>query len=146
MPYRDKDKQTAYHREYQRRPKRKEYKRAWNVANRERLADMQRVRVRKDPKKYRQYFRNHYLLKTYGINQEQYEEMYRLQGGVCAICGGMPDIVKHGITRLAIDHCHSTGKIRGLLCNNCNAGMGILGDTMAHLEAAMAYLKRFTDK
>lgn len=146
MPYADKEKQKLYWREYQRRDHRKKYKAEWNERNRPRLAEMQRARYKADPEKYSNYFRNRHVLKTYGITQEQYEQMYRDQGGVCAICGAIPDIHRHGISRLAIDHCHVTGKVRGLLCNNCNAGMGILGDTVAHLEAAMAYLKRFLDK
>ena len=146
MPYADKEKQRAYHREYQQRPKRKAYKKQWDVDNRERLAEYQKRLRQADPKKYRTYFRNHYLVKTYGITQDQYEAMYKQQGGVCAICGGLPDIVKHGITRLAVDHDHATGKVRGLLCNNCNSGMGIIGDTIEHLERALAYLKQHEER
>jgi len=142
VPYRDKEKQKLYWRQYQNRPKRKQYKKQWDADNRERMADLQRQRRESDPQKYKTYFRNHRLIKKYGITQADYERMLQEQGGVCGICGGQPDITRHGITRLAIDHDHATGKIRGLLCNNCNAGMGIIGDTVEHLERAAEYLKR----
>ena len=142
MPYADKEKQREYWNKYQQSEKRKAYKAAWYQANKDRLQGY-RVKWRKKfPDNNRRYFRNRHLIKKYGITQDQYEVLYKQQGGICAICGGMPDITRHGITRLAIDHDHATGKIRGLLCNNCNAGMGIIGDTVEHLERAAEYLKR----
>lgn len=146
MPYADKEKQRAYYREYQQRPKRKAYKKQWNEQNQAVITARQRARYKADPEKYSTYFRNRYVIRTYGITQQQYEEMFQQQGGVCGICGSQPDIERHGISRLAIDHCHSTGKIRGLLCNNCNAGMGLIGDTAEHLKAALAYLERIEAK
>ena len=142
MPYADKEKQRAYSRKYQQGEKRKAYKASWYQANKGRLQAYQSKWRKKFPDNNRRYFRNRYLVKTYGITQDQYEALYKQQGGICAICGGMPDITRYGITRLAIDHDHATGKIRGLLCNNCNAGMGIIGDTVEHLERAAEYLKR----
>lgn len=142
MPYNSREKQNAYYREYQQRPKRKAYKAAWNAANREKIAARQRADRRANPQKYRDYFRNHHLVKSYGITQAEYEQIYKDQSGLCAICGGLPDIVKHGYSRLVVDHCHKTGKVRGLLCNNCNSGMGIIGDTIEHLERALAYLRK----
>lgn len=146
MPFSDKEKQRVYNRQYQRRDERKAYKKEWDKRNRERLAEMQRQRYKADPEKYRRYFRNHRIKKVYGITAEQYDRMFGDQGGVCAICGSCPNKSKHGLTMLAIDHCHKTGAVRGLLCNNCNAGMGILGDTAEHLEAALAYLKKHVEK
>ena len=59
-------------------------------------------------------------LKTkYNITIEQYDEMLDAQGGGCAICG-----VKPTNKRLAVDHCHTTGKVRGILCTGCNTGLG----------------------
>jgi len=142
VPYKDKEKQRAYFRKYQSQDKRKAYKRAWYQKNREKMVEYQRARISADPERHKAYFRNRHILKKYGITTEQYEELFQDQGGVCAICGGPPDAWRAGIERLAIDHCHATGDIRGLLCNTCNAGMGILGDTLQHLEAAVAYLKR----
>jgi len=60
------------------------------------------------------------------------------QNNTCAICD-----VKHFDTKkLHVDHCHSTGKVRGLLCSNCNNGMGKLGDSIERLELVINYLKQ----
>lgn len=76
-------------------------------------------------------------LKKYGITPEEYAELLFLQGGVCKICGGQ----SKGDRRLAVDHCHTTGKIRGLLCNTCNAGLGQFGDNVELLRKAITYLE-----
>lgn len=146
MPYKDKAKQAEYWRGYQRRPKRVAYKKEWDAKNRGRMAELQRQRKARDPEKYRVYFRNNYLQKTYGITSDQYEQMFEQVGGKCEICSGPPDIKMHGITRLAIDHDHKTGAVRGLLCNNCNVGIGLIGDTEEHLLAAIEYLRRHASK
>lgn len=66
--------------------------------------------------------RNDRLKNRYGITLEQYDRMFENQDGVCAICGGLND---HG-RRLCVDHNHKTGKIRGLLCANCNLRISVL--------------------
>jgi Autographiviridae endonuclease VII len=141
VPYADKQKQKEYWNEYQKRPKRVQYKREWNQKNKDHIADKQRARVAADPDKYRAYFRNYHIKKTYGITTEQYEKMVSQRCGRCDICGREPNGTNHVEQSLVIDHDHETGAIRGLLCNNCNSGMGILGDTVEHLEAALQYLK-----
>lgn len=75
----------------------------------------------------------------YGISLEDYESMLDKQGGCCAICKGQET---RGANSFSVDHCHSTGKVRGLLCNNCNRGIGLLGDTSDGLMKAVEYLKR----
>jgi hypothetical protein len=146
VPYADKEKQRAYFRKYQQTDKRKAYKAAWYQANKERAQAYSAKHRNKFPDGNRRYFRNHHLVKTYGITIEQYEVIYKEQRGVCAICGSLPDLPKHGVARLVVDHDHATGKIRGLLCNNCNSGLGIIGDTIEHLERALAYLKQHEGK
>lgn len=75
-------------------------------------------------------------LSRFGLSQEDYRRILDAQGGVCALCGGTdPD------RRLAVDHCHETGRLRGLLCFACNTGLGKLGDTVAALERAIEYLR-----
>jgi hypothetical protein len=66
---------------------------------------------------------------------EQYQDMLSAQGGVCALCGGVNPRV-----RLVVDHCHETGRIRGLLCTGCNVALGRLGDTPESLQRVLAYL------
>lgn len=79
-----------------------------------------------------------------GCDTEQYQTLLDRQDGKCAICG-----VSEGhrscrgtSCRLAIDHDHRTGAIRGLLCGNCNRGLGRFKDSIAILESALRYLKR----
>ena len=69
---------------------------------------------------------------------EQFEQMFTDQGGRCAICGTDDFQGK----RPHVDHCHTTGVIRGLLCVRCNQGLGNFRDSPAQLRAAIAYLER----
>ena len=71
----------------------------------------------------------------YGIEIAEYDAMLEAQGGLCAICRLPPDGTSRG-GRLFVDHCHETGKIRGLLCNKCNLAVGYLGSESALLRAA----------
>lgn len=78
------------------------------------------------------------FLRRSGLTVEKHEAMLSTQGGKCAICKGATKYVR----RLAIDHCHKTGKIRGLLCGNCNAGIGYFADDISRIAAAIEYLKK----
>lgn len=80
-------------------------------------------------------------LKRYGLTPEQYEEMLEAQGGVCTICGGAPGPVGPASV-LVVDHDHETNLVRGLLCANCNSGLGYMQDNPAILERAAEYLRR----
>ena len=87
--------------------------------------------------------RNSRRLKSlYGITLEEYEELAAHQSWVCWICG-KEETTKDGF--LHVDHCHKTGKIRGLLCGLCNRGIGSLGDSLELLEKAVEYLKTFSE-
>jgi hypothetical protein len=77
------------------------------------------------------------IKRKYGLEREDYERMMFAQGNRCAICGVQQDRLKRS---LAVDHCHNTGKVRGLLCGNCNSGIGKLADNPAMLIKAAAYL------
>lgn len=82
-------------------------------------------------------------LAKFGLTPDQYREMLESQNGACAICEKPEKVVdpRNGrIKALAVDHDHSTGAIRGLLCQNCNKGIGNLGDSVETLIAAAAYL------
>lgn len=72
----------------------------------------------------------------YGITPEQRAELFRKQAGRCVICN-RPAWEKD----LDIDHDHKTGKVRGLLCRNCNTGLGMFGDNVEILQNAIEYIK-----
>jgi predicted nucleic acid-binding Zn ribbon protein len=73
--------------------------------------------------------------RQYGLTIEQFREMRDKQAGACAICGGLA-------TTLHIDHCHSTGRVRGLLCPMCNTGLGQFQDDVQRMMLAITYLQR----
>jgi hypothetical protein len=79
-------------------------------------------------------------LEKFGLTVAEYDAMLAKQGGGCAICGTPPDSQKRKRI-LCLDHCHSTGKVRGLLCSKCNLGIGNFSDDVERLEVAITYLK-----
>jgi len=83
-------------------------------------------------------------LRRLGCSNEQFRALLEAQDGKCAICGAIQGHRScHGrICRLAVDHDHRTAKVRGLLCNSCNRGLGRFKDSIENLEAALRYLKR----
>ena len=74
-----------------------------------------------------------------GLTEADFDRLMAEQGGACAICRRAPGPGK----RLHIDHSHGHGHTRGLLCSPCNVGLGGLGDSIANLEAAISYLRRY---
>lgn len=87
--------------------------------------------------------REYEFKRKFGITPADYDRMLVEQGGVCAICGQEETFELKGAKHsLAVDHCHKTGKIRGLLCRNCNQALGLAKDNVTILESAIKYLKR----
>jgi hypothetical protein len=84
--------------------------------------------------------RDKHLRNRFGISLEQYQSMLVGQDYRCAICGSKDSFGKS--PHFVVDHDHSTGKIRSLLCNKCNVGIGMLGDDPKRLEDAAAYLRK----
>ncbi|HSP36234.1 MAG TPA: endonuclease VII domain-containing protein [Frankiaceae bacterium] len=77
--------------------------------------------------------RNYHLKRRYGLTDADVKELIEQQGGVCAVCAvGTPEHV---------DHCHVSGKVRGVLCFNCNGGLGQFKDDISRLINAIAYLE-----
>lgn len=101
-----------------------------------------RARTRAQQKEYYERSKNsdrrrdYELRRTCGITLALYNEMLEKQGGRCAICGCDP--TKNG-QRLAVDHCHEQGHIRGLLCTRCNLGIGYFDDDPQRSAAAAEY-------
>ena len=91
---------------------------------------------------YKRSMREQRLLKTYGIDLARYEEMYESQNGLCAICQQPETFKSRGTVRLlSVDHDHATGLVRGLLCNNCNVGLGNFQEDPRLLRVALAYME-----
>lgn len=124
-------------------------------ANREKINQRERERRKTDPlyrskriehvKQYQLRNRGEYLLRKkaihlktlYGLSMEDYLRMADNQQGVCAICCKG----NKGKRKLAVDHCHKSGKIRALLCDKCNRALGYLNDDVNLLLKAIEYLK-----
>jgi hypothetical protein len=85
----------------------------------------------KSPAKAREY----QLKAKYGITPEDYNSLFAAQGGVCAVCSRPQG-------RLHVDHDHSGGAVRGLLCGACNRALGLLKDNTGVLASAIRYLNR----
>lgn len=103
------------------------------------------ISYRKDPekkKKFCEYGRNSVLKKRYGLCREEFERMKFNQNNQCLICGNSPNMEGPVNQRtLSVDHCHKTGKIRGLLCQLCNRGIGLFRERQDLLINACEYLK-----
>lgn len=85
------------------------------------------------------YCMRHYeIQRKYGITPEEYEIKLSEQNGLCKICMNTPDGEKYKF--LVVDHNHDTGIVRGLLCSNCNRGIGLLKDNVDILKSAILYL------
>lgn len=102
-------------------------------AERNYMADYKRQRINKKAW-YLGKGRNKNILKLYNLSKEQYDAMFDLQDGRCAICFDRPKIY------LSVDHDHKTGKIRELICKPCNLGLGIFNDDYDRISLASKYL------
>lgn len=115
-----------------------EYQKGWRAANKD--------KVRISRKRYEDGNKDAVLLgkrvrrlRSYGLTLPEYEEMLSRQGGVCGSCGGPPD---GRWKKLQIDHCHITGKVRGLLCVGCNRAAGYLDDSPEKASRLGSYLEK----
>ena len=83
------------------------------------------------------------LLQVYGLTIEDYDKLLTEQNGVCKICS-KPETryIKGVLVRLSGDHCHTTGKVRGLLCGNCNTALGAFDDNIEIMKIAIQYLEK----
>lgn len=81
------------------------------------------------------------LKERYGLTKEDYEIILNRQNKLCAICKCLPEQSNHKI--LHVDHNHTTGKVRGLLCSSCNGALGLFKDNPEVVAAALLYLKDY---
>ena len=121
---------------------RREYGKTWRKNNPEKYKQQIEKGIakrKKDPNYYAKR-REQGLLLNYGITIEDYNNLVVKQGGNCAICG----IHKTKLSKpLYVDHCHNTGKVRGLLCQKCNSALGLLNDNADTVLKAHKYLTSF---
>ena len=104
------------------------YQESYREKNREVLSDKERER-------------------TFGITRYEYAKMFHSQNGVCAICSKPETATRNGkIKALAVDHDHKTGEVRGLLCSDCNTGIGKLKEDRSIFISAIRYLDKHSDK
>lgn len=111
-------------------------KRAQYAANKEAIRAA--VKARYNTPEGRRRSRENSLRRLYGVTSAEYDEVLRMQGGGCGICGA--EDPGKGHAHFAVDHDHVSGRPRGLLCHRCNRAFGLFGDSMPRLLAAAAYL------
>lgn len=123
----------------------REQGKAWQRANVERRRIISKRYRDKHRGKFRESQRRRDLRLKFGITPEDYERMFAMQNGICAICGRPPNDsgARHTAT-LMIDHDHKTGAVRGLLHSGCNLILGYAKDDPAVLLSAIRYLARFS--
>lgn len=91
---------------------------------------------------YKVYGRNAHFKSTYGISEIEYNNFVKQQNYKCSVCESEV-INSHKWSRLVVDHCHSSGKIRGFLCQPCNMALGITKDNPTTLRKLADYLEEF---
>ncbi len=104
----------------------------YRKANKAKLAEKNRAWNEANP----DYRKNRSLMLLYGLSRDEYDQMLLSQNGLCAICGEEMKTVN-------VDHDHRDGRVRGLLCKNCNMGLGHFFDSIALLASAIKFLGRY---
>lgn len=112
----------------------------WVKANPERAREKDRRGYRDRADKIRQAKLDEHLRRKYGLERADFDRMVAEQGNRCKICGREPNGNRQYAV-LHVDHCHTTGRVRGLLCGNCNTMLGLAGEDPSVLLAAVEYLR-----
>lgn len=133
--YRDKEKQLECNRKSNKRYRDRIGKDEWNNGSAKRMQKTRKNNPLQD--------RKNKLKSQYGITLDEYDLIFDEQGGLCAICGKAEESRNNQgvIGRLQVDHDHETGKVRGLLCQKCNRGLGFFDDNISKLINAAKYLE-----
>lgn len=143
----NKERRKAAQAKYSKSSKAKRCIKKYKDNNKEKVESAENLRLERHKKTRTTYYlRNIQLIKdkalkrTYNLSLGDYEKMLDDQKDCCAICNKNKSEFKKG---LGIDHCHATGKIRGLLCSKCNTSIGGFDDDIERLQSAINYLKSF---
>ena len=123
----------------------KQYHAEWYKKNKEKRKLQIEEYKNSQPNEWRKSIGRKFHLRTrYNISPQEYETKLVAQDYCCAICGkDVIDNVRNGITvALSVDHCHTTNKLRDLLCHQCNSGLGQFKDNIDVLQKAIDYLRK----
>ena len=146
------EKRRTYMREYQRRlnatpegkaankARKNRYRAKSGVKEKERKYARTRIARMYETKKGRDHLRSLSFKTHHGITRSEANTMIEAQNGLCAICKKPPK-GKGNCSRLHVDHCHSTNKIRLMLCSNCNRALGFVDENIETLQAMIVYIK-----
>ncbi len=125
----------------------REYNKKWKKNNKDKVRLQGQRYYKKHIKEIKEkrciFVKNGGNLKRYGLSLEDYNRMLDSQKGLCSICN-QPETTKRWgkLDKLSVDHEHNSGKVRGLLCNHCNRGIGCFRDSKILLKKAIIYLKK----
>lgn len=118
------------------------YVKEWNAKNFEKRREYNRKeRENRTPEKIsrdRDYNFSWKLKRKYGLSLKEWKDLLSSQEGVCALCRKRENSNSY---KLNVDHCHETGRVRGLLCSPCNRALGVLGDTPEKIEHVLGYVR-----
>ena len=115
------------------------YMREYNIKHPEKMKQRNKDYKLNKPRNYK----NSQLKVSFNITIEQYENLLHKQNFMCAICNKAESVIDNRtkkVRNLAVDHCHETNQIRGLLCQKCNQALGLLGDNIVNFTSAIKYL------
>lgn len=110
-----------------------EYQRLYRMQNREKILEREKLNRKLSLDKVK----NNKLMSRYKISLKEYNDMLLKQENKCKICNKIKELV--------VDHCHKTGKVRGLLCFKCNQGLGFLKDDAVLMDRAIKYIKEHNE-
>jgi hypothetical protein len=146
----NKDKVLEYETKRNKDPKRQDFQKKNRIKNKDKILERDRKRY-KNPermksksefsRKYAKENASKIIAKKYKLTEEEINEFYIKQKNLCGICGNKEKCTHKGkLVRLSIDHCHTTGKVRGLLCRKCNLAIGNFNDSKELLQKALLWI------
>lgn len=114
----------------------------WADNNKDKIKEYHRKRYLENKEDIKKSRRKYWLKSNYNMTVEDYDTLLKLQNNKCAICE-TEKFDAHRHSQFDVDHCHLTGKVRGLLCSKCNTGIGHLRDDVLILQKAIKYLEKY---
>jgi hypothetical protein len=115
------------------------YQQQYRWSNRERLSEYRKDYNATHHVENAEYKKHWHRERKYGLTEAEFDVLLSAQGGKCSVCGVLFGDAK--ADRPHVDHCHTTGRVRGLLCHHCNTGLGHFRDSPETLQAAIQYLR-----